>query len=461
MLAARGSELERAVPLAVVRELLGDPPPADAGELLPALFRVVAARAERRPLALLVDDLHWADDRSAEVLVFLAARAADLPVALVVASRPGAGGEPGPVDRLADAADSVVALRPPPLSVDAARRELRRKLGRPVDPAFARACHSVTGGNPFYVSELGLELAAEGVRPTAEACSRVLEIGPEAISRTTLVRLSRLSPDAVTVARAVAVLGDGARLRDVASLAGLHTEATGRALAALIDDAVLADERPPRFAHPVVRTSILADLTAAGRAALHARAATVLHEDGSEPGARRRAPPRSATPAPPASWAAGALGRAAPRRPRPRRPRAGGPAAAPRPRGARRARPRGAAARAREPPRIACGHPDALAHLRAALASPRPTAWRSGPAATLALALPLVAAGRAHAEDAVDRSSRAVGGGDRWPTTSTPRSRASRCSSRPPPSRRDARAARAARRAVARACWPTSRSGRR
>jgi DNA-binding CsgD family transcriptional regulator len=404
VLAARGSELERAVPLAVVRELLGDPPPADAGELLPALFRAVAARAERRPLAMLVDDLHWADDRSAEVLVFLAARATDLPVALVVASRPGAVGEPGHVDHLADAADSVVALRPPPLSVEATRRELRRTLGKPVDPAFAGACHSVTGGNPFYVSELALELAAEGVRPTAEACSRVLEIGPDAISRTTLVRLSRLSPDAVTVARAVAALGDGARLRDVAGLAGLDTEATGRALAALIHDAVLADERPPRFAHPVVRTAILTDLTAAGRAALHARAATVLHEHGSDP-ERVGAHLLECDPGATGPWAAGALAEAA------------------------------AAARVRDVPELAarllrralaepgahdraalerelgaaafaCGQPDALAHLRAALASAPDPAERARCA--LALALPLCATGCA--EEAVAVLGEVAGG---------------------------------------------------
>src|SRR5262249_56165734 len=100
------------------------------------------------------------DQASLRFLLYLAARLAGLPVALVLswrAAEPGAG-----ADRLAhleqNAAGSVVSLTP--LSRRAVRALLTEEFGpAPAEP-FAPPCHAVTGGNPFLLRGL-----AAGPRP--------------------------------------------------------------------------------------------------------------------------------------------------------------------------------------------------------------------------------------------------------------------------------------------------------
>ncbi len=95
---------------------------------------------------------------------------------------------------------------------------VRLGLGAEVEPAFARACHEVTGGVPFLVQELVRTIAEEGIEPTAAAASRVAALAPRAVSQSVVQRLSRLSSAAGELARAAAVLGE-ADLRLAAGLA--------------------------------------------------------------------------------------------------------------------------------------------------------------------------------------------------------------------------------------------------
>ena len=120
-------------------------------------------------------------------------------------------------------------LAPGPLSADAAAEVVRERLGEAVERAFAEACHASTQGNPLLLSELLKALQAEHVPPDAAHVDVVAELGPRAVSRAVLLRLARLSPDAVSVARSLAVLGDGAELAVVGALAGLDGEAVAEA----------------------------------------------------------------------------------------------------------------------------------------------------------------------------------------------------------------------------------------
>jgi hypothetical protein len=142
-LLARGSELERDFPFGVVlqllerlitslapreREALLDGPARVVAPLFPTLRPaggldaedpyalvhgtswLIARLADRAPLALMVDDAQWIDERSLEVLRYLAARIADLPVVVVVAGLPERTPD-GPLAQLA-AAIPPVALTP-------------------------------------------------------------------------------------------------------------------------------------------------------------------------------------------------------------------------------------------------------------------------------------------------------------------------------------------------------------
>ena len=115
--------------------------------------------ADRRPLALIVDDSQWLDAGSARYLVYLARRIEALPALLVVAVRTG---EPSPHADLGAALTQPATrvLRPAPLSEPASGDVVRGLLGARADEELCRFCHAATRGNPFY-----LRRARGGARP--------------------------------------------------------------------------------------------------------------------------------------------------------------------------------------------------------------------------------------------------------------------------------------------------------
>ena len=116
--------------------------------------------------------------------------------------------------------------------------------------------------------------------PDRAHADAIRKVGPRAVSRTVLLRLARLPPDAVPVARAVAVLGDGAGLRAVAMVAQTDEHRVAVAARALSGAEILRAEPPLGFAHPLVRDAVYHDLAAAERELLHERAAKALLDVG-------------------------------------------------------------------------------------------------------------------------------------------------------------------------------------
>jgi DNA-binding CsgD family transcriptional regulator len=309
VLSARGSELERDFPFAVVRQLLEavvEPSlltgaaalaapvledSAAAVEAGPAalhgLYWLTANLAAREPLLVLVDDLHWADLASLRWLAYLVQRLDGLACAVVAATRPAQDGHGEEVlDVLATHAD-VELLHPGGLSDAAVARIVARELGAP-DAAFAAACREVTGGNPFLLGELLRELA--GVAPSAANAALVARQTSRTVGRAALARLRRLPPAATALARAAVILGDCAELPLTARLAEIGIDEAAVAADALVSAAILAppDDAPIgtgvsrvlAFAHPLVAASIYADLGPGERSRAHARAAALLSEAG-------------------------------------------------------------------------------------------------------------------------------------------------------------------------------------
>src|SRR5207244_10382447 len=131
---------------------------------------------------------------------------------------------------------------PAALGVAAGAALARTILAAEPDEHFCAACHEATGGNPLFIRALLETLAAEGVAPTAEASARVHEVGPEPVARAVMLRLSRLPPEATTLARAVAIL-DGAEPALAAELAGLEHDVAASAAAQLTGSDILRAER--------------------------------------------------------------------------------------------------------------------------------------------------------------------------------------------------------------------------
>ncbi|GAA4020485.1 AAA family ATPase [Allokutzneria multivorans] len=301
---AVGGELDQELPFAVVRQMLepallladaaaraelladaaglaapvfglgGERVENAVGNVVHGLYWLCSNLADRAPVLLVVDDVHWADEASLRFLSHLARRIADLPVLLLVAGRPGRMLD----DFVARALSGVPprTLCPEPLSADGVGTLVRRNLDAEAEDAFCRACATATGGNPFLLAEALTSLRADGVRPVADEAHRVENLRPDTISRTVLARIARLGPDAVRLARAVAVLGQNADLRHVAQLAELTVPAAATLADTLTREAIFAPGRPVGFVHPLVRTAVYLDSSEVLRASEHKRAALVL-----------------------------------------------------------------------------------------------------------------------------------------------------------------------------------------
>ncbi|MDQ2897784.1 MAG: ATP-binding protein, partial [Actinomycetota bacterium] len=225
------------VPPAPARRLFTDPARADTASaemdgygVIHALFTLVIALAVETPLLILLDDGHWADRSSLQFLAYLQRRLADLPVGLVIAMRPPQGeAEADLLERIATGPGTRIQS-PAPLAVDSVATLVHAQGFPQVGPGFCQACWEVTAGNPFYLHELLLELREDGIDPGADAAD-LARLPPPSVMRSVLVRLGRLhSPRAGDLARATAVLGDGASLRHAAALAGIDREAAVDAL---------------------------------------------------------------------------------------------------------------------------------------------------------------------------------------------------------------------------------------
>jgi DNA-binding CsgD family transcriptional regulator/tetratricopeptide (TPR) repeat protein len=312
VLAARGAELEADFPFGVARQLLepalvdeetrerwlagaAQPAaallaaPAAAAEpsgpgdptfaLLHGLYWAIVNAASDGPLVLAVDDLQWCDRPSLRFLAYLLRRIEGLPVLLAATQR---SAEPGTdAHLLAEIANdpATVVLSPQPLTPDAVGELAGELLTGAPDPTLAAAAHDATGGNPLLVGELLHTLRADGDTDIAALHER----GARAVSRTVMVRLGRLDPAARTVAEAVAVLGDGAELPEVAALADLPEDTVATATGQLARVDVLRAEPPLGFVHPLVREAIYREIPSAERELRHERAARLRRE--------RHAPP--------------------------------------------------------------------------------------------------------------------------------------------------------------------------
>ena len=259
----------------------GDEPVEDASfASLHGLYWLTVDLSEDVPLLLTVDDLHWCDRPSLRFLAYLVRRLEGLPVLVVCSRRPTQPGEdPALVAEIAG--DPLAAtLHPAPLSEPAVRDLVRERLGEGSDDVFSNACHAASGGNPLLLQELLKTLDGERVSPDAAHVGVVADLGPRAVSRAVLLRLARLPQDVVSMARAIAVRGDGAELSAVAMLAGLDETSAGRGAAELLRAEILQAEPPLAFAHPLVAAAVYRDVPPGVREILHERAARLLAERG-------------------------------------------------------------------------------------------------------------------------------------------------------------------------------------
>ena len=218
---------------------------------------------EPGPLPVVViEDVHWADEATLDLLGFLARRIREMAVLLIVSYRN---------DELADAHPLRIALgylavqrcaRRLPLAPLSAHAVRMLSAGRGVDP---EELYRVTGGNPFYIHA-------------------VLEAGlgevPGSARDVVLARAARLEPKARETLEAAALIGgtvDERLLRHVVA---------GPALAEVISSGLVAGQPVLRFRHEIARQAIEQAVPSARRSELHARILQGLRNLGCDDDAR-------------------------------------------------------------------------------------------------------------------------------------------------------------------------------
>jgi DNA-binding CsgD family transcriptional regulator len=306
VLGARGSELERDFAFGIVRQLFepvlngpgrararlmagaaalaaplfgdGAEPLGAADSMLHGLYWLTANLAERGPVMITLDDVHWSDAASLRFVHHLARRLEGLPVLVVAAARPV---EPHAhtelLERLKDE-PVALTLRPAPLSGTASAAIVRARLPS-AGERLCRLCHEASGGNPFLLEELAGALEAGEMEPGPGEEPDVAGLAPESVRRSTLARLGALPTAAAAVARATAIF-ERARLGEVAALAELRLEDAARCADELRAIAVLGPGEPLEFMHPLLRTAVYAEIPRSERAVAHLRAAHLSFERG-------------------------------------------------------------------------------------------------------------------------------------------------------------------------------------
>ncbi len=229
--------------------------------------------AEAKPLVIALDDLHWADEATIELLGALLRRAPDAPVLLALGFRPGSAPE-----RLTAALAAPLATRIELTQLS--ETEASALLGE-IDAGSRAAIYRHAGGNPFYLEQLArleqpLELdqadpgqATAGV-PAGVAASLAEEIG-------------ELSGDARRLLDGAAVAGEPFDPALAGEIAELDPAETLAALDGLLDRDLIRPTDVPRrfiFRHPLVRRTVYESIGGGSKLAAHGRAAAGLAARG-------------------------------------------------------------------------------------------------------------------------------------------------------------------------------------
>jgi predicted ATPase/class 3 adenylate cyclase len=280
-----------------VRERLGEveePPPLEPDQARFRLFDSIStflANASRaRPLVLVLDDLHWADEPSLLLLKFLARQLSGTGLLVVGAYRDVELGRHHPLAAaLAELGEIEqtrrIALRG--LDEPAIERFIEITAGVEPPPGLAHAVHQQTEGNPFFVGEVVRLLASEGRLEARVTDGSRLAI-PEGVREVVGRRLDRLSPEANELLTLAAAVG---REFDVAVLERVADRAPERIASSLAEAAeariVAESRRDPgqfSFSHALVGETLYAEIPGPRRVQVHGEIAEALEDlHGNDP----------------------------------------------------------------------------------------------------------------------------------------------------------------------------------
>ena len=227
------------------------------------LRQALRRRSRRRPIVLVVEDLHWIDATSEEFFGSVVDMLTGAPIFVICTYRPGY--RPPWIEK---SYATQVALQP--LEVAQARRVVQAALGdSEVPESLIDVILAKAEGNAFFLEEL-----ARAVREPRDPAAPI--VVPDTVQDVLLARLDRLPPTEHGLLASASVIGKNFPLSVVQSIAGLPPDDVGRGLARLeagefIHETGGGDDPEYTFLHALTHEVVYASVSDAERRRLHAR----------------------------------------------------------------------------------------------------------------------------------------------------------------------------------------------
>lgn len=250
-------------------------------ELFDAVARLFSSLAEQRPVALIIDDLNWAQLPALALLehvVQLCSQARLLVLATFRTTAPDRSEEMAARVAELHRLEGVRRMDLGGLDTEAIAQYLSLRSGLPLSEIRAPAAllRDRTGGNPFFLRELWADLERRG-GVTALHLSRSV---PASIGDTLAARIGGLGENVRGVIELAAVLGETFGLGTLIAASEVDRDQTmcflDSAVAVGLIEAVDPDTGPCQFVHALTRQAVLDRMSRSRRTLLHARAAEAL-----------------------------------------------------------------------------------------------------------------------------------------------------------------------------------------
>jgi DNA-binding CsgD family transcriptional regulator len=272
-------------------------PQQEQRRLFAQLLHFFTEQATRQPLLFILEDLHWSDETSLELLLYLARSCTHLPILFVLTYR---SDEVSPELRhsLAECdrehlAHDFSLQRLTRAEVDAMLRAIFA-MHQAVPTGLLESMYALTEGNPFFIEEVLKSLIASGEIAIREGVwERTLLFGthtrhpsiPRSVQDAVYQRTKQLSTHGRQVLTLAAVAGRRFDLAILQQLMQIEESQQLSCMKELVAAQLVSEEAPDQFVfrHALIRQAVYAELLAGERRALHRRIAETIEQGGSSP----------------------------------------------------------------------------------------------------------------------------------------------------------------------------------